>query len=201
MTVGLGGAGARYAVSDTDAGLFDGVPGLGTQPEAPGGTGTAPAAQSEAGTSELEQAANAQLPLSVRGGDFRTDTAVVPPSWCCARPVFWRREVFRSRAPRDAERPVGWPQNLQASRGQGPSPARARTARLTAKFLACCVRRAPDDGQAAHGGPGQRRPIRPLAAAAHGGRFPRRPSPSTSSPFPPSPTLPPPSPRRHRRGH
>ena len=90
MTVGLGGAGARYAVSDTDAGLFDGVPGLGTQPEAPGGTGTAPAAQSEAGTSELEQAANAQLPLSVRGGDFRTDTAVVLPSWCCARPVFWR---------------------------------------------------------------------------------------------------------------
>ena len=90
VTVGLGGAGARYAVSDTDAGLFDGVPGLGTQPEAPGGTGTAPAAQSEAGTSELEQAANAQLPLSVRGGDFRTDTAVVLPSWCCARPVFWR---------------------------------------------------------------------------------------------------------------
>ena len=60
----------------------------------------------------------------------------------------------------------GWPHNLhQGSRGQGSSPARARTARRTAKFLACCVRRAPDDGQAAHGGPGQPRPIHPLAAS------------------------------------
>ena len=64
-----------------------------------------------------------------------------------------------------AVRPVGWPHNLQASRGQGPSPVRARTARRPAKFLACCVRRAADDGQAAHGRPGQQRPIRPLAAS------------------------------------
>ena len=64
-----------------------------------------------------------------------------------------------------AVRPVGWPHNLQASRGQGPSPVRARTTRRTAKLLACCVRRAPGDGQAAHGRPGQQRPIRPLAAS------------------------------------
>ena len=73
--------------------------------------------------------------------------------------------MFRSRAPRDAVQPIGWPNNLQGSRGQGPSLPRARTTRRTAKFLACCVRRAPGDGQAAHGRPGQQRPIRPLAAS------------------------------------
>ena len=90
------------------------------------------------------------------------------PAWCSRRGVALVRcfgEVLRSRAPRDAERPVGWPQNLQASRGQGPSLPRARTTRRTAKFLACCVRRAPGDRQAAHGRPGQQRPFRPLAAS------------------------------------
>jgi len=41
----------------------------------------------------------------------------------------------------------------------------ARTPRGPAMFSAFCARRAPDDGQAAHGWPGQRRPIRPLAAS------------------------------------
>jgi len=94
---------------------------------------------------------------------LRTDTF-----WCSRRGAALVRcfgEVLRSRAPRDAERPVGWPQNLQASRGQGPSLPRARTTRRTAKFLACCVRRAPGDRQAAHGRPGQQRPFRPLAAS------------------------------------
>jgi len=73
--------------------------------------------------------------------------------------------VFPVVSVRLCVRPVGWPHNLQASRGQGPSPVRARTTRRTAKLLACCVRRAPGDGQAAHGRPGQQRPIRPLAAS------------------------------------
>jgi hypothetical protein len=41
----------------------------------------------------------------------------------------------------------------------------ARTPRGPAMFSAFCARRAPDDGQAPHGWPGQRRPIRPLAAS------------------------------------
>jgi len=41
------------------------------------------------------------------------------------------------------------------ARGQRLSPARARTPRGTAIVSAFCVRRAPDDGQAAHGWPGQ----------------------------------------------
>ena len=28
--------------------------------------------------------------FAVRGAHFRTDTGLVLPSWCCARPVFWR---------------------------------------------------------------------------------------------------------------
>jgi len=39
------------------------------------------------------------------------------------------------------------------ARGQRPSLARARTPRGAAIFSAFCVRRAPDDGQAAHGCP------------------------------------------------
>ena len=50
-------------------------------------------------------------------------------------------------------------------RGRWPSPARPRTARRAAISPAFCVRRAADDGQAAHGRPGQQRPIRPLAAS------------------------------------
>ena len=50
-------------------------------------------------------------------------------------------------------------------RGQRRFPARARTPRGAAIFSAFCVRRAPDDGQAAHDWPGQRQPIRPLAAS------------------------------------
>eukprot|EP00964_Phaeocystis_antarctica_P021983 scaffold12199_cov63-Phaeocystis_antarctica.AAC.1 len=98
-----------------------------------------------------------------RGAHLRTDTF-----WCSRRGAALVRcfgEVLRSRAPRDAVRPVGWPHNLQASRGQGPSLPRARTTRRTAKFLACCVRRAPGDRQAAHGRPGQQRPFRPPAAS------------------------------------
>ena len=71
--VGPGGAEAQYAVSEADAGLFEGVPGIGSQPVAPGGSGTVPAAQSEAGTSELEQAANAQLPRSVPASPMETE--------------------------------------------------------------------------------------------------------------------------------
>ena len=61
---GPGGAAEQYSVSAADANLFEGVPGLATGTEAPGPS-TAPAAHSEAGTSELEQAAGAQLPGSV----------------------------------------------------------------------------------------------------------------------------------------
>ena len=50
-------------------------------------------------------------------------------------------------------------------RGRWPSPARPRTASRAAISPAFCVRRAADDGLAAHGWPGQRRPIRPLAAS------------------------------------
>eukprot|EP00964_Phaeocystis_antarctica_P062872 scaffold37709_cov52-Phaeocystis_antarctica.AAC.1 len=52
---------------------------------------------------------------AARGAHLRTDTF-----WCSRRGAALVRcfgEVLRSRAPRDAERPVGWPQNLQASRG------------------------------------------------------------------------------------
>ena len=70
---GPGGAGAQYAVSGADAELFDGVPGLATEPEAPSGLGTEPAAPSEAGTSELQQAANAQLPSSVPASPMQTE--------------------------------------------------------------------------------------------------------------------------------
>eukprot|EP00964_Phaeocystis_antarctica_P094358 scaffold61113_cov36-Phaeocystis_antarctica.AAC.1 len=46
-------------------------------------------------------------------------------------------------------------------------PVRARTTRRTAKFLACCVRRAPGVGQAAHGRPGlSSGRIRPRQAAS-----------------------------------
>jgi hypothetical protein len=51
------------------------------------------------------------------------------------------------------------------ARGQRPSPARARTPRGAAILSAFCVRRAPDEGQAAHGWPGQQQPIRPPAAS------------------------------------
>ena len=50
-------------------------------------------------------------------------------------------------------------------RGRWPSSARPRTASRAAISPAFCVRRAADDGLAAHGWPGQRRPIRPLAAS------------------------------------
>ena len=59
-------------------------------------------------------------------------------------------------------------------RGRWPSPARPRTASRAAISPAFCVRRAADDGLAAHGWPGQRRPIRPLAASlASSCRMPR----------------------------
>ena len=65
---GPGGAEMQYAVSGADAELFNGVPGLGAEPEAPGGPGTA----GEAGTSELRQAADAQLPSSVPASPMET---------------------------------------------------------------------------------------------------------------------------------
>ena len=61
---GPGGAATQYSVSAADESLFAGVPGLTTGTEAPGPS-TAPAAHSGAGTSELEQAAGAQLPGSL----------------------------------------------------------------------------------------------------------------------------------------
>ena len=68
-----------------------------------------------------------------------------------------------SHSRRTAHRMTPQPARCPRTNKGGPSPARARTARRTAKFLACCVRRAAVDGQAAHGRPGQQRPIRPLA--------------------------------------
>ena len=73
-TSGPGSAAAQYAVSAADERLYDGVPGLATETEALDGPGTVPAAHSEAGTSELEQAASAQLPGSVAGSP-RGDTS------------------------------------------------------------------------------------------------------------------------------
>ena len=83
-----------------------------------------------------------------KNGPLRAEEGISErtPAWCSRRGAALVRcfgEVFRSRAPRDAVRPIGGPQNLQASRGQGPSLPRARTARRTAKFLACCVPRSP----------------------------------------------------------
>ena len=62
-------------------------------------------------------------------------------------------------------RRTGRPRGHAVPRGRWPSPARPRTARRAAISPAFCVRRAADDGQAAHGWPGQQRPIRPLAAS------------------------------------
>ena len=62
-------------------------------------------------------------------------------------------------------RRTGRPRGHAVPRGRWPSPARPRTARRAAISPAYCVRRAADDGQAAHGWPGQQRPIRPLAAS------------------------------------
>ena len=62
-------------------------------------------------------------------------------------------------------RRTGRPRGRTVPRGRWPSPARPRTARRAAISPAFCVRRAADDGQAAHGWPGQQRPIRPLAAS------------------------------------
>jgi len=62
-------------------------------------------------------------------------------------------------------RRTGRPRGRPVPRGRWPSPARPRTARRAAISPAFCVRRAADDGQAAHGWPGQQRPIRPLAAS------------------------------------
>ena len=62
-------------------------------------------------------------------------------------------------------RRTGRPRGHAVPRGRWPSPARPRTARRAAISPAFCVRRAADDGQAAHAWPGQQRPIRPLAAS------------------------------------
>ena len=64
-----------------------------------------------------------------------------------------------------AVRRTGRPRGRGVPRGRWPSPARPQTARRAAISSACCVRRAADDGQAAHGRPGQQRRIRPLAAS------------------------------------
>ena len=81
-----------------------------------------------------------------------------------ARAGSWRRVLLSERRTA-AVRRTGRPRDRAVPRGRWPSPARPQTARRAAISPACCMRRAADDGQAAHGRPGQQRPIRPLAAS------------------------------------
>jgi hypothetical protein len=105
---------------------------------------------------------------SDRGAKRRTDTARVLKTGCVA---CWRARVlgwvfiFERRLAAVPVQHTGSSRKRQTPRGQRRSPARARTPRGAAILSAFCVRRAPDDGQAAHGWPGQQQPIRPLAAS------------------------------------
>ena len=56
---------------------------------------------------------------------------------------------------------TGWSRDLQVSRGQWPSPGRARAARKSCLMSTFCVRRSAGDSAAATGWSGQRRPIGP----------------------------------------
>jgi hypothetical protein len=77
----------------------------------------------------------------------------------------WAAGVFPFERRLAAVQRTGSSRERLTARGQRPSPARARTPRGAAILSAFCVRRAPDEGQAAHGWPGQQQPIRPPAAS------------------------------------
>ena len=81
-----------------------------------------------------------------------------------------------------------WPRGRLVARWDGPSPARPRSARRAAVPSASCVRRAAADGQAAHGWPGQHRPIRPLAATLASSCRMTSPWPATAEHRPPEST-------------
>eukprot|EP00964_Phaeocystis_antarctica_P042023 scaffold24070_cov62-Phaeocystis_antarctica.AAC.1 len=101
----------------------------------------------------------------VRGAHLRIDTRRVLKTGCRRARVLAEGVLVVCERRTAAVRRTGRPRGRTVPRGRWPSPARPRTARRASISPACCVRRAADDGQAAHGRPGQQRPIRPLAAS------------------------------------